>query len=92
MKVGFIGLGTMGAFMAANLATHLKASNHGFVLHDINRQSAQPLLDDGAEWADSPRAMAEVCDVVFLSLPGPKDVEAVTSDPETGLLDHSLKP
>ena len=91
MKVGFIGLGTMGAFMAANLATHLKTSNHGFVLHDINREAAQPLLDDGAEWADSPRAMAEICDVVFLSLPGPKDVEVVTCDSETGLL-GGLKP
>jgi 3-hydroxyisobutyrate dehydrogenase len=86
MKVGFIGLGTMGAYMAANLSKYLKSSNHGLVVHDIRRASAEPFLAGGAEWADSPRAVAAQCDVVFLSLPGPKEVEAVATDAETGIL------
>ncbi|MEZ5853366.1 MAG: NAD(P)-dependent oxidoreductase [Hyphomicrobiaceae bacterium] len=86
MKVGFIGLGTMGAFMAANLSKYLKSSNHGFVVHDIRQEAAKDLIAGGAEWAASPRELAEKCDVVFLSLPGPKDVEAVATDPATGIL------
>ena len=86
MKVGFIGLGTMGAYMAANLSRHLESSNHGLVVHDVRRAAAEPFLAKGAAWADSPRALAEACDVVFLSLPGPKEVEAVTTDAVTGLL------
>jgi|LNFM01.1.fsa_nt_gb 3-hydroxyisobutyrate dehydrogenase-like beta-hydroxyacid dehydrogenase len=86
MKVGFIGLGTMGAFMATNLSRYLESSNHGFVVHDIRRESAEPFIANGAAWADSPRQLAEICDVVFLSLPGPKEVEAVATAADTGLL------
>ena len=86
MKVGFIGLGTMGAYMAANLSRYLESSNHGLVVHDIRRESAEPFLAKGAAWADSPRQLAEACDVVFLSLPGPKDVEAVATAADNGLL------
>ena len=78
MKVGFIGLGTMGASMASNLQAHLAKSNHGLVVYDINRTSAEPHIAKGAVWADSPRALAEQCDVIFASLPGPPEVEAVT--------------
>ncbi|MBS0241581.1 MAG: NAD(P)-dependent oxidoreductase [Proteobacteria bacterium] len=86
MKVGFIGLGTMGAFMAANLTKYLASSNHGFVVHDINKKAAEDFIAKGAEWAESPKAVAEKCDIVFLSLPGPKEVEAVATDPSTGIL------
>jgi len=81
MKIGFIGLGTMGAFMAANL----QKSQHKLVVNDVRRGSAEPHLGAGAEWAASPRAVAEQCDVVFTSLPGPPEVEAVVFG-EDGLL------
>ena len=81
MKIGFIGLGTMGAGMAANL----QKAEHELVVHDLNRQMAGPHLAHGATWADSPRAVAEAADLVFASLPGPKEVEAVTSG-DDGLL------
>jgi len=77
MKVGFIGLGTMGNFMAANLHKNLKSSNHGLVVYDVNRKAAEPHIANGAEWADSPAAVAAQCDVIFTSLPGPPEVEAV---------------
>ena len=73
MKVGFIGLGTMGASMASNL----QKAQVKLVVHDINKASAKQHLADGAEWADSPKALAEQCEVIFASLPGPLEVEAV---------------
>ncbi|MBL6597523.1 MAG: NAD(P)-dependent oxidoreductase [Alphaproteobacteria bacterium] len=75
MRVGFIGLGTMGAGMAGNLA---KAGNE-LVVHDMNREAAEPFLSNRAIWADSPKAVAEQVDVVFLSLPGPPEVRAVAT-------------
>ena len=73
MKVGFIGLGTMGASMAYNC---LQGGNE-MVVHDIRRESATRHLEAGADWADSPREVAEASEVVFTSLPGPTEVEAV---------------
>jgi 3-hydroxyisobutyrate dehydrogenase len=73
MKIGFIGLGTMGGHMAANL----QRAGHKLVVHDVNRAAAESHLAAGAEWADTPRAVAERSDVVFTSLPGPPEVEAV---------------
>jgi 3-hydroxyisobutyrate dehydrogenase len=78
MKIGFIGLGTMGAFMAANL----QKSQYRLVVNDIRRDAAKKHLDAGAEWADTPKSVAEQCDVVFTSLPGPPDVEKVVFGPE----------
>lgn len=73
MKVGFIGLGTMGSHMAYNT---LKGG-FDLVVHDINRDAAGRHLEEGATWVDSPRAVAEASDVMFSSLPGPPEVEAV---------------
>jgi 3-hydroxyisobutyrate dehydrogenase-like beta-hydroxyacid dehydrogenase len=81
MRVGFIGLGTMGAFMAANL----RRAGHALVVHDIRRAAAEPLLADGATWADTPRAVAEGVEIVFASLPGPPEVLAVAHG-ERGLI------
>jgi 3-hydroxyisobutyrate dehydrogenase len=81
MPIGFIGLGMMGAGMASNL----QKAGHKLVVHDLKRQAASHHLAAGAEWVDSPRAVAEACDVVFTSLPAPPDVEAVGFG-ETGLV------
>ena len=74
MKVGFIGIGTMGASMALNV----RAKGYDLVVNDIRREAAAPLLKAGATWADSVRKVADAADVVFTSLPGPKEVEAVS--------------
>jgi 3-hydroxyisobutyrate dehydrogenase len=81
MKIGFIGLGTMGRHMAANL---MKAG-HAVVVHDVRREAAAPHLQGGATWAESPQAVAEAAEVIFTSLPGPVEVEAVALG-EHGLL------
>ena len=81
MRVGFIGLGLMGGSMAYNTLQ----AGHDMVVHDIRREAATPLLEAGATWADSPRQVAEATDIVFTSLPGPREVEAVALG-EDGLL------
>ncbi|MFC1886259.1 NAD(P)-binding domain-containing protein, partial [Thermodesulfobacteriota bacterium] len=50
MKLGFIGLGTMGAGIAMNA---LKGG-HELVVHDTNKAAAMPHIDAGASWVDSP--------------------------------------
>jgi 3-hydroxyisobutyrate dehydrogenase len=86
MKVGFIGLGTMGNGMASNL----QKAGYELVVHDVRRVAAEKYLAAGAVWADTPKALGEQCDVVFTSLPGPPEVEAVALGPN-GLL-AGMKP
>lgn len=72
--VGYVGLGIMGSAMAANL---LKA---GFKVTVWNRtqSKAKPLLDQGATWADSPKAVAAAgVDVVCINVSDTPDVQAV---------------
>ncbi|MFC1982957.1 NAD(P)-dependent oxidoreductase [Chloroflexota bacterium] len=73
MKIGFIGLGNMGHGMAANL---LKAG-HTLTVSDARREAAKTLLEDGATWADTPKAVAEASELAFTSLPGPPEVQEV---------------
>ncbi len=73
MNIGFIGLGTMGAHMARNVQ---KAAQQ-LTIHDIRPDAGAEHLAAGAVWADTPREVAAASDVVFTSLPGPPEVEAV---------------
>ena len=81
MKVGFIGLGTMGASMALNT----RAKGYEMIVHDLRRDAAGPHLEHGAKWANSAREVAEAADVVFTSLPGPKEVQAVAEELLAGM-------
>jgi 3-hydroxyisobutyrate dehydrogenase len=81
MKIGFIGLGTMGASMALNL----RAAGYDIVVNDIRRETSGPHLQAGATWGGSARKVAESAEVVFTSLPGPREVEEVALA-ENGLL------
>jgi 3-hydroxyisobutyrate dehydrogenase len=74
MKVGFIGLGTMGASIARNAMK----GGHELFVHDLNRAAAEPLLAEGATWVDTPGEAASGTDAILMSLPGPKEFEAVT--------------
>ena len=82
MKLGFIGTGNMGNPMAANL---IKAG-HQVTVHDLRREAATNLLEMGANWADSPKEAVPGSEVVFTSLPVPRDVEAVVLG-ENGILE-----
>ena len=81
MKVGFIGLGTMGASIAMNA---IKGGNE-LVVNDLGTNAAARHLEAGAVWADTPRAVAEQCDIIFSSLPGPAEVQSVALG-EDGLI------
>ena len=82
MKIGFIGLGMMGAGMASNL----QKAGHELVVHDLTRQAASKHLNAGAAWAETPRALADACEIVFTSLPTPADVQKVGTGPD-GLIE-----
>jgi 3-hydroxyisobutyrate dehydrogenase/glyoxylate/succinic semialdehyde reductase len=71
MKIGFIGLGTMGSRMAANLLNH----GHSLVVYNRSRAKADPLITDGAKWADSPAALAQQVEILFTMLASPGVVE-----------------
>lgn len=86
MKIGFIGLGIMGGRMAANLQKH----SYSLVVFNRTRAKAQPLLDQGAAFADSPAKLAEQVDLLFTMLAHPDAVELAASG-ANGFLDH-LKP
>jgi 3-hydroxyisobutyrate dehydrogenase len=86
MRIGFIGLGNMGGPMALNV---LKAE-HGMVVTDIRPELAKPHLAQGAAWADGAKAVAQASELVFTSLPGPREVEAVALGPG-GILDGAAR-
>lgn len=73
MRVGFIGLGTMGASMALNA----RSAGHELIVHDVRREAAAPHLKAGAIWAADAHKVAQAAQIVFTSLPGPREVEAV---------------
>jgi 3-hydroxyisobutyrate dehydrogenase len=73
MKIAFIGLGTMGQHMAA----HVIEADHEVTVHDLRREAGRIHEAAGAAWADSPAAAAADAEVVFTSLPGPPEMEAV---------------
>jgi 3-hydroxyisobutyrate dehydrogenase-like beta-hydroxyacid dehydrogenase len=81
MKIGFIGLGTMGRHMASNLMK----GGHQLVVNDVRQEAAAPHRQAGATWAATPREVAAATDIVFTSLPGPVEVEAVALG-DNGLL------
>ena len=78
LTVGFIGIGAMGGRMAANI---LKAG-YKLVVHDTRREASVPLVQRGAVWADSPRALTEQSDVVITCLPSLTAIEAVALGPD----------
>ena len=77
MKVGFIGLGHMGAPMSRNVL----AAGHELVVHDVRPDAAAGVLEAGASWAGSPREAGADREVVITMLPGPSQVEEVLLGP-----------
>ena len=81
MSVGFIGLGNVGGKLAGSLLRN----NMDVTVRDLDRGTAQPFLDKGASWSESPRAMAESCDIIITCLPSPATSAAVM-EAEDGIL------
>jgi 2-hydroxy-3-oxopropionate reductase len=72
MKIGFIGLGTMGRPMAG----HLQTAQHKLYLHDVN-PLPQELVDGGGVACKSGKQVAQESDVVIVMVPDTPHVEAV---------------
>jgi len=81
MKVGFIGLGNVGAKLAGSLLRN----KIDLTVRDLDKNAAQPFLDNGALWGESPKAMAEQCDLLITCLPSPEACAAVL-EAEDGLI------
>ncbi|MBN2610143.1 MAG: NAD-binding protein [Bacteroidales bacterium] len=73
MKIGFIGLGTMGLPMALNI----RKAGYPLIVHDKNSQAARQLTDEGAEFSDSYSDIARKSDIVITMLPESHHVEQV---------------
>jgi 3-hydroxyisobutyrate dehydrogenase-like beta-hydroxyacid dehydrogenase len=73
MNVGFIGIGQMGEPMSR----HLLEAGYELTVHDLRKDAAKYLLDKGAKWADTPKAVAGTCGVVISCLPTPIQVQEV---------------
>ncbi len=73
MRVGFIGLGTMGGSMALNAI----AGGHALTVHDVRKDTAARHTEAGARWSDTVAEVGRDAEVVLTSLPGPREVESV---------------
>lgn len=72
-RIGWIGTGVMGGGMCQNLIT----AGYSVTLTTRTKSKAQPLLDQGAAWADSPADVAKRSDVIFSIVSMPTDVRAI---------------
>lgn len=86
MKVGFIGLGTMGRNAALNVAR----AGHELVVHDIRPDALRPLVDRGAKAAAHAADVLDQVDIVVTMVFGPKEIEAVVRG-ENGFLSTSCQ-
>jgi 3-hydroxyisobutyrate dehydrogenase len=80
-RVGWIGTGVMGRWMCG----HLLAKGYAATVYNRSKEKTQPLLQEGATWADSPKGVAERSDVVFAIVGFPKDVREVFLGPQGAL-------
>jgi 3-hydroxyisobutyrate dehydrogenase-like beta-hydroxyacid dehydrogenase len=77
-KVGFMGLGIMGAPMAANL---LKAG-YPVMVYNRSPEKADPLVKQGAGLASSPKVLAQAAEVVIAMVTGPEALSDLLWGPE----------
>ena len=71
--IGWIGTGVMGGSMCL----HLMEKGYGVVVYNRTKRKAKKLIDQGAEWAKSPKVVAEKADIIFTIVGFPKDVRQV---------------
>lgn len=88
-KIGWIGTGVMGLSMCG----HLMNAGYRLTVHSRTRTKAQPLLDRGADWAESPQAIAGAANVVVTMVGFPADVRDVYFGPSgifAGVKPHTI--
>jgi 3-hydroxyisobutyrate dehydrogenase len=77
-EIGWIGTGVMGLSMCG----HLLKAGLPITIYTRSQQKAQPLLDQGAQWASSPKEVAQKSEIVFTIVGYPQDVEDVYLGPQ----------
>jgi len=77
-RIGWIGTGVMGSSMCG----HLMTAGFSATVYNRSRAKAQGLVDRGARWANTPKAVAEASDVVFSIVGFPADVRSVILGPD----------
>lgn len=82
--LGFVGIGVMGKSMAG----HLLKAGYRVLVYTRTKDRARDLLGLGAEWAESPAALAPKCAAVFTMVGYPADVEEVYFGPK-GLIENA---
>jgi 3-hydroxyisobutyrate dehydrogenase len=73
MQLGFIGVGNIGTPMCH----HLLQAGHTVLVYDVHPSHLARMVNLGAQPATSPKAVAQACNIVFSSLPGPREIELV---------------
>jgi 3-hydroxyisobutyrate dehydrogenase-like beta-hydroxyacid dehydrogenase len=76
--IGFVGLGTMGG----NMAARLLAAGYTVYGEEQSRSHAEGLVEDGLQWRDTPREVAEAAEIIFTSLPDDQVLNTVASGPD----------
>ena len=84
MKLGFVGVGNMGALMLP----HLLEAGHNLVVHDVSKAALERAAQMGAAVVGSARGVAEAGEMVLTSLPTPQVVESVYLG-ERGLIERA---
>jgi 3-hydroxyisobutyrate dehydrogenase-like beta-hydroxyacid dehydrogenase len=77
-NIGFVGLGIMGSGMVKRFLS----AGHGVTGYNRTRAKAQPLLERGMKWADTPRAAAQAGDLIFTMVTNTEALHAVTGGPD----------
>lgn len=77
-KLGFVGLGHMGG----NMAARLLAAGYSVYGEARSRADAESLIEEGLQWRESPREVAEAADVILTSLPDDQVIETVAAQPD----------
>jgi len=80
-KLGFIGLGVMGG----NMVARLLEKGHAVTGYNRTRSKAQPLIDKGMKFGESPKAVASAADITFSMVTNAAALAAITEGPD-GLL------
>ena len=80
-RIGWIGTGVMGRWMCQ----HLMGKGYAATVHNRSKDKTQPLLEQGAKWAATPKQVAESADVTFAIVGFPKDVRDVFLGPQGAL-------
>lgn len=77
-NLGYVGLGVMGSRMADRLLS----KGHSVIGNNRTKSKAQWLIDKGMKWGDTPRAVAQAADIVFVMVTDSNALDSVASGPD----------